>query len=516
MKLVTANQMVELEKGAARRGISAHQLMENAGLEIARQVGWITHGLEGKRVVVLVGPGNNGGDGLVAARHLAGWKAQVELIVTVNTPANEDNLNKAFQAGVRLTGPDDLKDAIDSADIIIDSLFGTGWKRVIEGPFKHILELVKGSKTSGKSPIIIAVDLASGLDSDTGEADPVTLQADYTLALGCPKAGLYNSNRAISSSGEIRVLDIGIPEQLAENIQTEVMDEYWAVSELPTRPVDAHKGTFGKAMVVAGSINYPGAAWLCSAGAMRAGAGLVNLAIPRSLQSLVACRLAEITYLPLPETSPGTVNNGAIDEIIGVINNYKCLLIGCGLGLGNQTINLVHSLLLESKIDLPATVIDADGLNILSKSTGWQSKLKPGCIITPHPGEMSRLSGISVDTIQSDRIGTAQKAAVEWGHIVALKGACTVIASPDGRLRVNPDANPALASAGTGDVLAGIIAGMLCQGIKPFEAACLGVYLHAQAGREASVEAGVTGVLAGDLLMYIPRVINKLVKNKVK
>ena len=516
LKLVTSNQMVELEREAVRLGVQTRQLMENAGLEIALQVKQILSDLRGRKVVVLVGPGNNGGDGLVAARHLANWKSRVDLVIPVKKPVNEDNLIKAVQAGAELTGPGDLEGAVKSAEIIIDSFFGTGGTRAIEEPFKRILEVVKSSKLTNRAKIIVAVDLPSGLNSDTGQADPVTVQADYTLALGYPKVGLYNSNSASSTSGEIRVLDIGIPGQLVDNITTEIIDQSWAASELPVRPVNAHKGSFGKALVIAGCANYPGAAALCCSGAMRTGAGLVALAIPGSLQSLVACRLAEITYIPLTEISKGVVAHSAVDEILGIISSYQCLLIGCGLGLGNQTINLVNSLLLESNMDLPPTVIDADGLNILSKTPNWQSKLGPGSILTPHPGEMSRLTGMSVDEIQSNRIGAARKAAVEWGQIVVLKGACTVIASPDDRLMVNPFASPVLASAGTGDVLAGIIAGLCCQGTKPFEAACLGVWLHSKAGQEVALEIGETGALAGDLLMCIPRVINKLKKNKVK
>ncbi len=510
MKLVNTAQMIEIEQASEHLGVSTRQLMENAGWAIAEHTSQIAGDIRHRRILFLIGPGNNGGDGLVAARHLANQGAMVEIIMPVANPANEDNYRKATDAGVIGLDPGKWYEAINGASIILDGFFGTGRSRTIGEPFKQILETAGALKRKRMPPVILAIDIASGLDSDTGEADPHTLPADYTLTLGYPKTGLFNSHTAIALSGEIRVLDIGIPPNLAENISSEIIDERWAAGALPERPRYAHKGTFGKAMVVAGSPNYTGAAFLASAAAMRTGAGLVTLAIPRSLQMAVACRQSEITFLPLQEEAPGQVSINAAEEIKSAIEGCNVLLVGCGLGQKEETATMIKSLLFDSQRPLPRTVIDADGLNILANVTQWQSKIQPGCILTPHPGEMSRLCKLSVSEIQSDRIGTAGRAARNWNQVVVLKGACTVIASPDGRIWINPFSSPVLASAGTGDVLAGVITGLIAQNLAPFEAACLGVYLHAGAGCKVEQEAGRAGALASDLLERLPRVIKNL------
>jgi hydroxyethylthiazole kinase-like uncharacterized protein yjeF len=278
---------------------------------------------------------------------------------------------------------------------------------------------------------------------------------------------------------------------------------------LPGRPLNANKGTFGKVLTVAGSINYIGAAYLACSGAMRAGAGLVTLAIPVSLQAILACKLNEVTYLPLSESVKGFISEDSSLEVLPALNNYDVLLIGCGLGQQDTTAAFIRSVLFGKKPAMPI-VIDADALNVLAKSNEWWQKLMMDAILTPHPGEMSRLTGLKVEEIQSNRIDTAMLFAQKWGKTVVLKGAYTVIASADGRCRVSPFANPGMASAGTGDVLAGIIAGLAAQGLDNFDAACLGVWLHGQAGEIVKSELGDTGMLAGDLLPVVPKAIKKL------
>ena len=304
--------------------------------------------------------------------------------------------------------------------------------------------------------------------------------------------------------GKLVIADIGIPEELADSIKLELLTPDWARKTLPERSLNSNKGSFGKVLVVAGSENYIGAAYLSCAGALRVGAGLVTLAIARSLQTAVAARLAEVTYLPLPESGAAA----AARIIARECGNYDIMLLGCGLGQSPGTVELVKSIL---KIkNLPPLVLDADGLNIISALPSWWQKLPKNTIITPHPGEMARLSGLSIKKVQGDRIGVAAKFAPKWQKTVVLKGAFSVVASPDGRTRISPFANAGLATAGTGDVLAGAIAGFLAQSLDAFDAASLGVYLHGRAGENVKSEIGDAGMIASDLLPALPAAIKQM------
>ena len=355
--------------------------------------------------------------------------------------------------------------------------------------------------------MIIAVDLPSGLNADTGEVDPVCPCADYTVTLALPKLGLFRFPGA-ERVGKLSIADIGIPAELAEDIDIELITGEWARKALPKRPPDANKGTFGRVLAVAGSVNYIGAAYLACSGALRAGAGMVTLATASSLQPVLAAKLTETTHLPLPEADKGIISPEAIKLIDQNLKSYDVLLLGCGLGQSDSVAELVPSLLFQKK--LPPLVLDADGLNILARIPGWWQKFTGDAILTPHPGEMARLSGLTINEIQSDRVGTARKYAREWRKTIVLKGAFTVIASPDGVCRISPFANPGLASGGTGDVLAGAIAGLLAQGLSPFDAAALGVYLHGKAAEVVKDVLGDTGMLASDLLPVLPVAIKQL------
>lgn len=268
----------------------------------------------------------------------------------------------------------------------------------------------------------------------------------------------------------------------------------WVTKKLPTRPKNAHKGTFGKVLVVAGSENYPGAVYLVCASAYRVGAGLVTLATEEVVKIIVSRKLPEATFLSL-------------DKVYEKIDEYDVLLIGPGLGQSRQTVEFTKRILNNN---LPRTVIDGDGLNILSKEREWWKRLKGEIILTPHPGEMARLTGVSIKKIQTDRINVAQYFAKEWGRVLVLKGANTVIASPTSQVYLSPFANPALSTAGTGDILAGVIAGMLAQGLDCFSAASVGVYIHGLAGEILRKKIGNAGVLASDLLLMLPEAIRCL------
>ncbi len=516
MKVVTANQMAEIEQRAAAIGLPSEVLMDNAGLAVAEEVKRQLGNVAGRHILILVGPGNNGGDGLVAARHLHDWGAHVHLYLPRPRADSDTNYRLTQWRGIRtiIAGQDDDMTSLDrllpTIEVIIDALFGTGKLRPLEGIFKQILVKVREVKDKQDNLHIIALDLPSGLDADTGATDGACLAADVTITLAYPKQGLFTFPGA-AKVGNLVVADIGIPTRLAEDVSTELIAANEVRALLPERPPDANKGTFGWVLVCGGSINYIGAVYLACAAATRVGAGLVTLATARSLQPILASKLTEVTYAPLPESEPGIVAASGVETLQPWLVNYDVLLLGCGLGQSPSTMEFMKSILFSPlSIHL---VLDADALNTLAKIPQWWQKLPQDAVLTPHPGEMSRLTGLSIEEIQSNRLRVAREAATSWQKTIVLKGAYTIIAAPDGRARINPVANPGLASAGTGDVLAGAIAGMVAQGIPLFEAATCGVYLHSQAGEVVKGELSDAGMIASDLLPVLPLVIRGLKEN---
>ena len=510
VKVLSANEMRKAEQETVRVGIDTDRLMENAGKAVAEEVKRILGAVKKKHILILIGPGNNGGDGLVSARHLHDWGAMVSTFLIGKRAAGDKNLKLVQEQGIAcFENLDELDEQLLTASVVVDSLFGTGRSRPLAGIFWEALQRVAQAKKKRPELKIVALDLPSGLDSDSGAVDPATLYAEYTITLGFAKPGLFNPPGA-ERTGLVTVVDIGMPTYLADGVTTELITEEWARKSLPRRPLGANKGSFGRVLVVAGSINYIGAAYLACSGAMRAGAGLVTLATAASLQPVLAAKLTEVTHLPLPETSLSVLSAEAAGLILSELNNYNVLLVGCGMGQSEPVTNLISSVLLGLKPLSPRSVLDADALNMLAKTPGWWQKFRGDAILTPHPREMARLAGVSVAEVQADRIGIARRVASEWHKTIVLKGAYTVISAPDGRCRVNPVANPGLASAGTGDVLAGIIAGLLAQGLPLFDAAVLGVFLHAQAGEMVKIRLGDVGMLASDLLPILPQVIKKL------
>jgi len=512
MKIVTADQMRQIDRECIRRGILVSTLMENAGRAVAAEVKAATGDMTGQHVLVLIGGGNNGGDGLVAARYLNEWGAHSIVYLCAKRPADDPNLKLAREHGIGVIeagddqGLNKLDELLADAAIVIDALLGTGSLRPLEGVFKQALEKA-GRARQERGAKIIAIDLPSGMDADTGAVDPACPYADITVTLGFPKLGLFNFPGA-ERVGTLKIVDIGFPAELAESITTELMDSRWAGSALPARPMNANKGSFGRVLVTAGSLNYIGAAYLACSGAQRAGAGLVTLATASSLQPILAAKLTEATYLPLPESQPGFIAAEAGDIITRQFSQYDVFLIGCGLGQDPSTVEFVSSLILEKELPLP--VLDADALNILTKIPEWWQWLTDDAILTPHIVELSRLCGLGIDEIQADRLNITRRLAAEWHQTIVLKGAYTVVATTDGRWRLSPFANAGLASAGTGDVLAGVIAGLAAQGLTPFDAASLGVYLHGAAGEMVKEKLGDTGMLASDLLPALPLTIKQL------
>jgi len=515
MKILTASQVRQIEEECAKIGITTDMLMENAGKAVAEEVKNILGDIEKRSILILIGPGNNGGDGLVAARHLHDFGSKVTVYLCAQRPENDAKLKLVQEQGITcVEAAEDedlgkLDESLSSANAVIDALFGTGTTRPFRGLLLTILDRVSRAKKKRSKLRIIALDLPSGLNADNGSVDSATLYADNTITLGFSKPGLLRFPGA-ARVGKITVADIGIPSYLAENITTEYISSDWASSVLPARPADANKGSFGRVLVIGGSVNYIGAPYLACSGAIRVGAGLVTLATASSLQSILASKLTEVTYLPLPESRPGTISSEAARLVQQQLDQYNAIVLGCGLGQSQSAINLVKSILFKSKAVLPALVIDADALNILAQIPKWWERLTIDAILTPHPGEMSRLAEMTVDSIQSDRSGITRKVADRWHKTIVLKGAHTVIVAPDGQSKICPIANPGLASAGTGDVLTGVIAGLVAQGLSLFDAAACGVYLHAEAGEMVKAKLGDAGMIATDLLPALPLVIKQL------
>jgi ADP-dependent NAD(P)H-hydrate dehydratase / NAD(P)H-hydrate epimerase len=516
MKILTVSQMQKAEKDSARYNISTDQLMENAGLAVAKEVRNLSGNLQKQNILVLVGPGNNGGDGLVAARHLYDWGAdRVKVYICGKRLENDVHLvaikkrNIHYRDSANDASLSKLNEWLSESTVVLDAIFGTGKSRSLSGIYAQVLAGLNEAKKQRPDLKIIALDLPSGLNADTGSVDPVTPFADNTITLGFPKIGLFNLPGA-ERAGRITTVDIGIPPELVDHVNTELLTDKWIKTVLPRRSLVSHKGTYGKVLALVGSINYLGAAFLACSGTIRVGAGLTTLAIIKSLQPVVAAKLTEVTYLPLPESAPGVLAAESVNLLKSEIPQYDVLLMGCGLGQSTPVADLLENLICKPQVELPPVVLDADGLNILSNITGWETCFMADAIFTPHAGEMARLTGQPIETIQSERIASARTAAAQWHKTVVLKGAYTVIAAPDGRVRVSPFANAGLASAGTGDVLAGAIAGMAAQGLNLFDAATCGVYLHGLAAEIVKNEIGDAGMLASDMLPVLPLAIRHL------
>lgn len=550
-KIITAEQMRAIEEAAVARGATWSGLMEQAGTGVARVALDVIGDPVGRRALVLVGPGNNGGDGLVAARVLHDAGMQVTLFIW-RRRAIADDINWQLcrkRAIPELVATDDpqgdvLRAALAGVDLVIDALLGYGANRPVEGELAMIIATLNAVTADAhrKKPYVLAIDVPTGVHADSGAVLGAAVRADLTVSTGPIKRGLlFYPARAYASA--LRSVDIGLSPADLESVMTDMIDAELARSLLPPRPSNSHKGTFGKVLVVAGSLNYPGAATLATAGAARVGAGLVTLAVGRS-QVYSPGRLPEITLHILPEAESGVIGDAAADEVLSILGGYQALLVGPGLGREKATRGfLEHVLGLQSprhrgqigfrivtagsekpvvkqRPELPFTVIDADGLNVLAElihhpettdaasGSVWNRLPRGRCVLTPHPGEMRRLLG--VEELTGHPVDVAKEAAMRWQQVVVLKGATTVIADPEGRVRVNDGGNPALATAGTGDVLAGAIAGLLAQGLAPCDAATLGVYLHSAAGSLVRDELGDMGALASDLLPRLPLAIRRL------
>jgi NAD(P)H-hydrate epimerase len=539
MKLVTVPEMRAIEEEANAHGLSYATMMENAGHGLADEIQVLPYGGDEPQVreaLGLVGSGNNGGDTLVALTRLAanGWRVRAYLLNRKPDALAQSLLKEGGE--IALAEKDQqfekLTALVATADVVVDGLLGTGVKLPLKADAAGLLTAVNAAIAAQPwPPYVVAVDCPSGVDCDSGQAAPEAIPASLTVCMAAIKRGLLQFP-AFDLAGDLRVVDIGLTEKhkLWKESQHFVADDELVEDFLPVRLADSHKGTFGSALIAAGSINYTGAALLSGKAAARVGAGLVQMAVPGPVHMALAGHFPEATWILLPQEM-GVIAESAADVLVKNLERATALLIGPGLGVEDTTKNFVENLLsgrtsakkpggrigfvqnAEEKTDakssvLPPLVVDADGLRHLAKSEGWAKHLPAPAILTPHPGEMAALTGLEKDDIQKDRLGTALKYAAEWGHVVVLKGAFTVIAAPDGRSTTIPVATSALAHAGTGDVLAGLIVGLRAQGVEAYESAVAGAWIHAQAGLYAAESLGSeTSVLAGDVLNAVAEVM---------
>ena len=540
MKVVTQEEMLSIEKAADAGGLMFSEMMQRAGEAAAREA--LAIAPSDASVLVICGPGNNGGDGLVAARALCEAGRRVDAIIWGHDA--DPLLKEATDAGAGITWlPNDEPFSESGAaalrtwlehgpDVVMDALFGTGLSRPIEGAPAELLGLLHSfldETGPGERPFhVIALDVPSGLMADTGQLDPLTIPADVTIAFGFPKVGhLFMPGAA--SIGRLVVDPIGIPATLADSCTLEMITGDMVAANLPQRSVTGHKGSFGNVLVVGGSERYTGAPGLSAEGAYRAGAGLVTLAIPRTIHTALASRLPEAIFLPLADDD-GAVAPSASAVVKNASKRADVVVLGPGITTGHGAAEVLDAVLdglgelredSAARVDSedkrqPALVVDADGLSLLAAEPTRLRRLPASTVLTPHPGEMARLVAAApaerwsgdVSLAGIDRLHAVRAHAAAWGHVIVLKGANTVIADPDGKTAVIPFATSALATAGTGDVLTGIIAGLLAGGAAPFQAAWCGAWIHALSGMLVRNRIGPRAAMARDVLDSISRALS--------
>lgn len=519
MLLVTAEEMASMDRATIDNvGIPGVVLMERAGIGATEFYKEIVPDILQRRVLIVTGSGNNGGDGFVIARQL--WdkgcrKVKVVSLKDTNKLRGDalTNCNIIKNMGIPLeeyTGENDL-DAIisqlDKCDVIVDAILGTGLKSDVRGYYGKVIEQINLQKK-----IVLAVDIPSGLDASTGRPLGICVKATATATFGLPKVGqLISPGHAWV--GELRIVDIGIPESVVKEFKPKriFFSKEDAATHIKSRAMDSHKGTYGHLFIFSGSEGKTGAATLSSIGASRVGTGLVTLAIPGSLNPIMEMKLTEPMTVPLPETPAKSASYESLEIIIKHMVGKQAFAMGPGISLEEETQALARDLALEIKCP---KVIDADGITAFRGHLDLLGKIPGPVVFTPHPGEMARLLETEASSVQGKRLEVAEGFSQEHKVVVVLKGYRTVISSPDGRTAINSSGNPFMASGGMGDVLTGMIGGFLAQGYEPFVAACLGVYIHGLAGDHVLTDQRGPGILAGDLLPILPVILKKLGESK--
>ncbi len=512
MKAVTAEVMQQLDRRTIEEfGIPGLELMERAGANAAAIIGERFGCVSDPAALILAGKGNNGGDGLVIARILAaqGWRVEVILFADAaalagDAKANYDRLPDAVAvSSIDRFLLDKLTDYCSGFTLLVDALFGTGLNSGLSGLVAAAAAI---ANSSGKP--VVAVDIPSGVDASTGRVPGVAIKAALTITFAAAKLGhlLYPG---AAYAGELVVTDIGIPATLlAEAPGVTYLDESYAATLLQPRSRTAHKGSNGHALIVAGSTGKSGAAAMAANSAMRSGAGLVTLAAPEIVHSVLELKTTEAMTVPLAGCLAGSIGYDAIEEILALAVGKSVIAVGPGVGSANETAAVVRSIITSAAIPL---IIDADALNAVAADLAViGGSHAPFIIMTPHPGEMARLAGVTTAEIEAERLETARKFAAAHNIYLVLKGARTVIAAPDGRLAINGSGNPGMASGGTGDVLTGVVTALVAQGYEPFAACCLGVFIHGHAADMVAAEKGEVGLIATDIQEMLPYAFHKL------
>ena len=516
MRVVLPSEMARIDRMAVEEeGIPSLELMERAGEGVARAARDMLSCGAGRRVAVVCGKGNNGGDGLVAARRLsASFEASVCVVgatrpdcLSPDSRANFERLPGTPVVVQWLSDPGEVAEfarAAPTFDLIIDCLFGTGFKGPASGVFAGVIDAVNAS---GRP--VLAVDIPSGVEGDTGAVAGPAVVAEKTVTFAAPKVGLVQFPGA-GHVGEMDVVDIGIPDRLVENVPDSrifVTTEEEADGLLPHRPPDAHKGTCGNVLVIGGSAGMSGAVSLCAQAALRSGAGLVRAAVPEGLCDIMETKLTEVITVPVAQGRRRSLSLEAADVLMECGRNASAVALGPGMSTEPEARDLARRLV--AGIEAPL-VLDADGLNAMAGSTDALTKRRHPLVLTPHPGEMARLLGTDTEAVQRDRIGAARRAAADWEAVVVLKGAGTVTAGPDGDVYVNPTGNSGMATAGMGDVLTGCVASMLAQGLGVLEAAVAAAWFHGYAGDLAARMEGRVGMTAGDVARHLPLALRRV------
>jgi hydroxyethylthiazole kinase-like uncharacterized protein yjeF len=509
--VLTAREMRRIDEETIRDFVPGLRLMENAGRGVTEELLRRFTPKKTDLIVVVCGKGNNGGDGFVVSRMLKRKGHRVKTYL-VGKPADVKgdagaNLKKCIKAGMKIDllddgGLDRLRADLERAEVVVDALFGTGFEGKPHGDARDVIESINDCPAAH-----VAVDIPSGVNASTGEAE-VAVEADLTVTMALPKVGhLLLPGKALT--GELVVHDIGVPPEVVvrHDLRTFALAASDVMASIPPRPPDAHKWSCGHAVAICGSPGLTGAATLTSVSAMRSGCGLVTLIIPRGLGAVMAAKLTEVMTLAVEDTPEGTLAYRARAAILDFIKKADAVALGPGLSRNPDTVKLVRHIL--PRLGRPC-ILDADGINAFAGRPEKLKNLDFPLIITPHAGEASRLFKTDKNKILGRPIDFTRKVARDLGLVMVLKGAPTVVAAPDGDVFINPTGNQGLATAGSGDVLTGIIAGLLAQGLEPIEAAASGVYIHGYLGDMLFKEYGYFGFLAGELADAIPEALARM------
>lgn len=515
MKVVTGETMQHMDLQTINDyGVPGLDLMERAGKGCAAAIIADFGDRGSRKAVIVAGKGNNGGDGYVIARILlaAGWDVKTFVIARREEIGGDALVNLERLAASAVTfcpesgGLAAYRSELAAATVIIDALFGTGLKTHLRGVYLEVVDLIN---SAGRP--VVAVDIPSGIDANTGKELGAAVEAELTVTFALAKLGHVLYPGAMQC-GRIKVIDIGVPANVMAAVPGfEFLDRESVRLLLQRRPRIAHKGDFGHVLIVAGSTGKSGAAVMAANSAVRGGAGLVTLAGPSGIHTILEMKTTEAMTLPLPDLGNGFLGEAAVPAIVGASSGKDAVAIGPGIGSNRETVQLIHTLIAE--LDLPL-VIDADGLNALAQAPDTLLRKKSAKIVlTPHPGEMARLTGGTVAAVESDRIAAARNFAEAYGVNVILKGARTVIAAPDGTVAINGSGNPGMASGGMGDVLTGLLVALIGQGYPPFTACRLGVFLHGHAADLVAADKGEIGISAGDVQERLPYAFRDLLES---